>query len=286
MSAKGRLYVVATPIGNLRDVTLRALDVLAAADAIAAEDTRVSEVLLAHHGIRKRLMPLHEHNERAQTGRILELLAGGAQVAYLTDAGTPLVSDPGAYLVREARRHGYAVVPVPGPSALIAALCAIGLESDRFLFAGFLPAKPGPRRAALQALCGMGVAVVVYEAPHRVRACLADIAAAAGDTATVSLAKELTKVHEAVVTGTPAQLQHWLDAEPGREKGEFVLVIHERADAGAADLAHARRVLDVLLTELPPTRAAALAAKISGAPRAALYDLATARRAGRGPGAA
>lgn len=270
--------MVATPIGNLRDVTLRALDVLAEADVIAAEDTRVSDVLLSQHGIRKRLLSLHEHNERAQTERILEQLAGGARVAYLTDAGTPLVSDPGAHLVREARRRGFEVVPIPGPSALITALSAIGLESDRFLFVGFLPAKRAARRGALEALRATDAAVVAYEAPHRVRACLADIATVLGAAATVTLAKELTKVHEAIVTGTPAELTEWLDAEPGRSKGEFVLVIHERpAAAGGADLAAARHILELLLAELPPTRASALTAKITGVPRATLYALATGR---------
>lgn len=271
--------MVATPIGNLRDVTLRALDVLAAADVIAAEDTRVSEVLLAQHGIRKRMLPLHEHNERAQTERILGLLAEGAQVAYLTDAGTPLVSDPGAHLVREARRHGHEVVPLPGPSAVVTALSAIGLESERFLFIGFLPAKPGARRAALEALRSVEGAVVAYEAPHRLRACLGDVEAVLGASVTVTLAKELTKVHEAVVTGTPEELLHWLDAEPGRGKGEFVVVIHERVEEGGTDLLEARRVLDLLLAELPPTRASALAAKITGVPRAALYEMATRRKA-------
>jgi 16S rRNA (cytidine1402-2'-O)-methyltransferase len=279
---KGRLYVVATPIGNLRDVTLRALDVLAEVDVIAAEDTRVSEVLLTQHGIRKRLMALHQHNERAQTERILELLAQGAQVAYLTDAGTPLVSDPGAHLVREARRSGFEAIPIPGPSAVIAALSAIGLESERFLFAGFLPAKPAARRGALAALRGIDCAAVLYEAPHRVRACLADIGAVLGDATATTLAKELTKVHEAIVTGTPAEIAVWLDAEPGRSKGEFVLVIHARpARSGGADLAEAQRVLELLLAELPPTRAAALAAKITGAPRGTLYALATERRRSR-----
>ncbi len=270
--------MVATPIGNLRDVTLRALDVLAAADVIVAEDTRVSEVLLAQHGIRKRMLSLHEHNERAQTQRILELLGDGAQVAYLTDAGTPLISDPGAHLVREARRQGCAVVPVPGPSALVAALSAIGLGSDRFVFVGFLPAKAAARRAALEALRAGEGAIVAYEAPHRLRACLGDVASVLGGSVTVTLAKELTKVHEAIVTGTPEELLRWLDADPGRGKGEFVVVIHERAEEGGADLSQARRILDVLLAELPPARAAGLAAKITGAPRAALYEAATRRK--------
>lgn len=271
--------MVATPIGNLRDVTLRALDVLAAADVIVAEDTRVSEVLLAQHGIRKRMLSLHEHNERAQTQRILELLADGAQVAYLTDAGTPLISDPGAHLVREARRQGYRVVPVPGPSAVVTALSAIGLASDRFHFIGFLPAKPGARRAALEALRIVECAIVAYEAPHRLRACLGDVATVFGDSVTVTLAKELTKVHEAVVTGTPEELLRWLDADPGRGKGEFVMVVHERPRQLGADLSQARRILDLLLAELPPTRASALAARITGAPRAALYEMATRRKA-------
>lgn len=276
MPVKGRLYVVATPIGNLRDITLRALDVLAEVDVIAAEDTRVTEVLLAQHGIRKRLLALHEHNERAQTGRLMELLQGGARVALLADAGTPLVSDPGAYLVREARRRGFEVIPIPGPSALTTALSAIGLESGRFLFTGFLPARPAARRAALESLRALDGPIVAYEAPHRLRACLADIAAVLGQATIVTLAKELTKLHEAVVTGTPDELAQWLDAEPARGKGEFVVVVHERAPADA-DLTAAQRVLDLLLAELPPARAAAIAAKITGVPRATLYALAAAR---------
>lgn len=268
--------MVATPIGNLRDITLRALDVLAQVDVVAAEDTRVTEVLLAHHGLRKRLLALHQHNERIGATRVMELLEGGAQVAFLTDAGTPLLSDPGAHLVREARRRGFQVVPVPGPSALTAALSAIGLEGVRFLFVGFLPARAGERRAALEGLRGVGCAIVAYEAPHRLRACLADVAAVLGGAVTVTLAKELTKVHETVVTGTPAELAGWLDAEPARGKGEFVLVLHERP-AAEADLGAARRILELLLAELPPARAAAVAAKITGVPRAALYALAAAR---------
>ena len=267
------LYVVATPIGNLADVSARALDVLRGVAAIAAEDTRITRRLLARHGIEQRLIPLHEHNERSAAEKLLALLRAGHSVAYACDAGTPGVSDPGALLVRATRDAGFEVTPIPGPSAVTAALSVAGMTGPQFLFNGFLPERPAARRRALASLAQMPCTLVFYEAPHRVEGCVADLAAVLGGSRRIVIARELTKRFESVHECALAQAGDWLAADPLRRKGEFVLVVEGGAPV-AADDAFARRALEALLDELPLKQAVALAAKIGGGDRKSLYRLA------------
>jgi len=267
----GTLHVVATPIGNLADLSARALDTLRGVDAICAEDTRHTRQLLAHFGIEKPLLALHEHNEEALSGRLVARLAGGESLALVSDAGTPLVSDPGFRLVRAAREAGIRVSPVPGPSALIAALSVAGLPSDRFAFEGFLPAKAGARRERLAALAGEPRTLVFYESSHRIADTLADCVAAFGGERPAAVARELTKLFETVLDGDLAALQARVDADPDQRRGEFVLLVQGAGDDADARIAEGRRVYALLAAELKPSLAAKLAADISGAPRKALY---------------
>jgi len=280
----GALYVVATPIGNLADLTLRAIHVLALADTVACEDTRVSGALLRHLGLHKPLLALHEHNEAAAAARVVALLAQGQRVAYVSDAGTPAVSDPGAALVAAAAGAGHRVVPIPGASSALAALSVAGdALAAGFRFVGFLPARAAARETALQAIAADPSAQVLFEAPHRIEALAAALAAAA-PSRPVTLTRELTKQFETVVTLPAEALPAWLAADDNRRRGEFVLVLHAAADTGDRDGldADAQRVLQLLLRELPLKQAVALAAAISGSPRNALYDAALAwRDAGR-----
>ncbi len=270
----GSLYVVATPIGNLADITQRALEVLRGVDAIAAEDTRHSGALLRHFGIGARLVSLHEHNERQRTRRILELLAGGASVALISDAGTPLISDPGYHLVREARAAGHRVVPVPGASSVICALSAAGLPTDRFRFEGFLPARRAARRARLQGLAGETCTLVFLESSHRIVESLEDMAGVFGAEREAVVARELTKTFETIHGDRLEALVAWVARNPDQRKGEFVVMIHGRdVDGPGVPDAGAERVLRVLLEELPLKQAAKLAARISGAQKNALYEL-------------
>jgi 16S rRNA (cytidine1402-2'-O)-methyltransferase len=268
------LYVVATPLGNLRDITLRALDILGSVDYVAAEDTRLSARLLQHHGLKARMLAVHEHNELAATQKVLRLLADGASVALVTDAGTPAISDPGAQLVRLVREAGHAVVPVPGPSALVAALSVAGLPAGPFAFHGFLPARANARREALAALRDAPHTLVFFEAPHRIRALLDDLAACFPGLRQVVIARELTKVFETVVSLPLADAPAWLAADGNRERGEFVVALaapgeaQARARVAALDAAG---VLPALLEELPLKQAVQLAARITGEPRNALY---------------
>ncbi|MFO1292460.1 MAG: 16S rRNA (cytidine(1402)-2'-O)-methyltransferase [Rubrivivax sp.] len=278
---RGALYVVATPIGNLADLSLRAIHVLAQVDAVAAEDTRVAGRLLAHLALAKPLVALHAHNERAGAEGVCARLAAGQAVAYVSDAGTPAVSDPGARLVAAVARAGHRVVPVPGPSSVLAALAAAGdAQGAGFRFAGFLPARGAERRAAIEALAADAGTVVLFEAPHRAAELLGALAAQQPQR-TVTLARELTKQFETVHTAAAAALPAWLAADAQRRRGEFVLVLHARPPAApAADglPAEAERVLAALLPALPLRQAVALAAEISGAPRNALYERALALR--------
>jgi 16S rRNA (cytidine1402-2'-O)-methyltransferase len=265
------LYVVATPIGNLRDITLRALDVLKAVAAVAAEDTRVTRHLLRHHGIEARLFSLHEHNEAQAGERVLELLRAGKPVALLSDAGTPAVSDPGARLVRRARQAGFTIVPIPGASAVTAAVSAAGLPEGRFLFYGFLPAKSAARVHELEALRTLGVALVFFEAPHRVREAIADLADVLGGERELVIARELTKLFETIHACRLGEALAWLDADPNRQKGEFVLVVQGAPAVGERQAEEGERVLAILLRELPLKQAVRLAAEIAGAKRNTLY---------------
>jgi 16S rRNA (cytidine1402-2'-O)-methyltransferase len=270
-TAAGTLYVVATPIGNLADSSPRSIEVLRAADIIACEDTRTSRTLLAHHGIGARTVALHEHNERAAGEKLLRALREGSTVALISDAGTPGISDPGAQLVAAAHREGLRVVPLPGPNAAVAAYSASGFMADRFLFAGFLPAKAGK---ALDGIDGPWP-VVLYEAPHRVLATAQALLERFGPDRELVIARELSKKFEEIARLRLADAPAWLAAGPHRQQGEFVLVLGPGEEKRAP--AEAERVLRVLLESLPAAEAAKLAAKITGAPRKELYAAAIRR---------
>jgi 16S rRNA (cytidine1402-2'-O)-methyltransferase len=275
---RATLYVVATPIGNLGDITLRALEILKSVGAIAAEDTRVTGRLLAHYGIQKRLIAIHEHNEKRASSQVLNLLAAGQSAAYVCDAGTPAISDPGALLVAAARAAGFPVAPIPGPNAAIAALSASGVAGPQFLFYGFLPERAAARRRALAELAALPYALVFYEAPHRIEECLEDLRAALGEERRVVLARELTKLFETLHECTLAEARDWLAGDANRRKGEFVLVVEgaeSRADPGGDS---ERRALSALLAELPLRQAVDLAARITGGKRNDLYEQALAMK--------
>ncbi len=264
------LYVVATPIGNLGDIGARALAVLRAVDLVAAEDTRVTGALLAHFGIDKPMLALHQHNERRAIARVLALLEEGRAVALAADAGTPGLSDPGALLVRAVREHGAPTIPVPGPSALAAAWSVSGF-SGPFLFQGFLPARAAERRKLLGTLASLPCALVFYEAPHRVLDAAADLAQVLGEARRVVLARELTKLFETVHECELGELAAWLEADSNRRRGEIVLIVSGAAERAPQDVL-AEQVLGVLLEDLAPAQAARLAARIAGVPRSALYQ--------------
>ncbi len=268
------LYVVATPIGNLADITLRALEVLKRADAIAAEDTRVTARLLKHHGISAPLIALHEHNERRAAQKILQLLARGNSVALVSDAGTPAISDPGATTVAIVRNAGYPVVPLPGANAAVCALSAAGKAAQHFLFYGFLPQQGVARKRVFAALKLLPYLLVFYETPHRVIASVTDMAAAFGAERSITIARELTKVFETIHTCKLGAAAAWLAADANRTKGEFVLLVEGAAEARAAVAGTAQRALEILLRELPLKQAVKLAAEISGGKRNELYRMA------------
>lgn len=268
----GALYVVATPIGNLEDLSPRARRILAEATMVAAEDTRHSGRLLRHFGIAARLVSLHEHNEAQAVPALVARLRQGQTVALVSDAGTPLVSDPGFELVRAVHRAGLPVLAVPGPSAALAALCVSGLPTDRFVFEGFLPARGGPRRARLQALAGETRTMVFFEAPHRVHACLRDLCQAFGQQRPAALAREITKLHEETVCASLGEILAWLDQRDGRQRGEFVLVVGGGAGAERGPSLDLDRLLRALVQELGVKGAARVAAQATGEPRNRLYE--------------
>jgi 16S rRNA (cytidine1402-2'-O)-methyltransferase len=272
------LYVVATPIGNLEDVTLRALRVLKEADVVAAEDTRVAARLLNHHGIVRKAVSLHEHNESAMAERVLEWLSQGKRVALVTDAGTPGISDPGARVVERARSAGYKVSPVPGASALAAALSISGLEDGCVLFCGFLPSAREARRKAIAKLAHGGHALVFYEAPHRVVESVEDLAQELGERRIV-IARELTKMFESVHACMLAEAAEWLKGDPNRTRGEFVLVV--TSPAAPTETESWLPVLEALLAELPVAQAVRLACAATGARRKAVYERALALQKSR-----
>ena len=271
MQTSGTLYVVATPIGNLGDIGPRALDTLRDVAAICAEDTRRSGQLLAHFGIATPLLALHEHNEDAIAQRVVARLLAGESLALVSDAGTPLVSDPGFRLVRAARAAGVKVSPVPGASALIAALSVAGLPSDRFAFEGFLPAKASARRERLQGLVAEPRTLIFYESSHRIEETLAAMAQAFGGERPAVLARELTKLFETVLDGTLALLGAKVEADADQRKGEFVVMVQGAGEDADAKVAEGLRLYAKLKEHLPPSTAAKLAAELSGAPRKALY---------------
>lgn len=264
---------MATPIGNLADITLRALEVLKNVDAVAAEDTRLTARLLGHYGIAKRLIPVHEHNEKRVAKQVLAMLAEGKSLALVCDAGTPAISDPGALLIAAAREAGFSVTPIPGPNAAIAALSASGFAAPHFLFYGFLPERTAARRRALVGIAPLPFALVFYEAPHRVLESIADLCLVLGGARRVVLARELTKLFESVHSCALDEAEGWLAADPMRRKGEFVLIVEGASGVPAAKDA-GRHTLEALLAELPLKQAVHLAAKIGGGGKKALYRMA------------
>jgi 16S rRNA (cytidine1402-2'-O)-methyltransferase len=274
MGTGGALHVVATPIGNLKDLSERAREVLANADFIAAEDTRHTQQLLEAHGIRARLVSVHEHNEAERAAEVLQALAGGANVALVSDAGTPLVSDPGLRIVRAAIEAGFEVRTVPGPCAAIAALSIAGLETERFAFEGFLPAKAAARRTRLAALRGDSRTLIFYEAPHRLGESLEDLSAAFGPDRRAVIARELTKLFESVYRGTLEALAQRARQDADLQRGELVIVVAGASPAAQAQEGEIEHVLGVLLAQLSVSQAADLAAALTGTSRNSAYRLA------------
>lgn len=270
--APGTLHVVATPIGNLGDLTARALETLRTVDAICAEDTRHTRQLLAHFGLERPLLALHQHNEDAQAAQLVERLRAGESLALVSDAGTPLVSDPGFRLVRAARAAGLRVSPVPGACAAISALSVAGIPSDRFVFEGFLPAKASARRERLSRLVAEPRTLIFYESAHRIDESLADLVAVFGESRRGVLARELTKLFETVLDDTLGGLHARVVADANQRKGEFVLIVEGAGEDADAAIAEGKRLYAKLSEHLKPSQAAKLAAELSGAPRKALYN--------------
>ena len=273
----GTLYVVATPIGNLGDITLRAIETLKTVDAIAAEDTRHTSGLLSHFGISKKLIAVHEHNEHQSAEKLLLQLQAGENIALVTDAGTPGISDPGAVVVDAVRNAGVKVVPIPGASAVITALSASGIVQNGFLFHGFLPASGAARRKALEALNSQTVTLVFYEAPHRIIESIVDMANVLGPTRHITIARELTKTFETIHRCALGEAQAWLEKDANQQRGEFVLLIEAAAIKEAEALPEeALRILTLLLAELPLKQAVKLATDITKAKKNVLYEQALA----------
>lgn len=276
---QGVIYIIATPIGNLSDISERALQTLAKVDVIAAEDTRYSKRLLGHYNIQTRLISLHDFNEKHKTETILTRVLAGELLALISDAGTPLISDPGYHLVAKARQMGIQVTPIPGACAAIAALSVAGLPSDRFVFEGFLPAQSSARRARLQELAQEMRTIIFYEAPHRIKATLSDLQTVFGNERYAVLARELTKIHETIYGASLAQLNIWLNADPRQQKGELVIMVN-----GANILAQEQEdvtlsvetILTELMQELPIKQAVELTTKITKRRKNAIYQMALA----------
>ena len=275
MTQDGILYVVATPIGNLGDITLRAIETLKMVDAIAAEDTRHTSGLLSHFGISKKLIAVHQHNEQQSAEKLLAQLKNGENIALVTDAGTPAVSDPGAIVVKIVREAGIKVVPIPGASAVIAALSASGIMQNGFYFHGFLPASGAARRKVLEQLKTQTVTIVLYEAPHRIIECVEDIAKVLGENRQLTFAREITKTFETFYTCPASRAGAWLQADANQQRGEFVLLVEAAPVVETQEISdEAQRVLKCLLAELPLKQAAKLAAEITNEKKNALYELA------------
>ncbi|WP_286239714.1 16S rRNA (cytidine(1402)-2'-O)-methyltransferase [Neptuniibacter halophilus] len=269
------LYVVATPIGNLQDMTPRAVEVLQQVELIAAEDTRHSARLMAHFGIDTRLVSVHEHNERQRIESIVHQLASGSSVALISDAGTPLISDPGYVVVKGVREQGYRVVPVPGCVAFVAALSAAGLPTDRFVFEGFLPHKASARKQQLKGLLDESRTLIFYESPHRILASIKDMLEVFGAERRVAVARELTKTYETIHVDKLSALLEWMESDSNQQRGEFVVLVEGVSSEQKPELdARALEVLDILLAELPASQAASLAAKLTGLKKKVLYQAA------------
>jgi 16S rRNA (cytidine1402-2'-O)-methyltransferase len=267
----GTLFIVATPIGNLSDLSARAREVLGTVDLVACEDTRTTRPLLAVHGITAKTVALHEHNEQAAGGKLIEALLAGKSVALVSDAGTPAISDPGALVVEAAHRAGIRVVPVPGANAAIAAYSASGFLAERFLFAGFLPASAGARRKSIAAL-DANCPVILYEAPHRILECVEDLAAILGPEREVVIAREITKKFEEIARLPLGEAKTWIESGSHRQQGEFVLVLGPKAPAGPEEDGESERILRVLMEDHSVSDAARITARITGGSKNALYD--------------
>lgn len=275
MNEVGTLYVVATPIGNLGDITLRALETLKNVDAIAAEDTRHSSGLLSHFGVSKKLIAVHEHNEQQSAEKLLALLKNGENIALITDAGTPAVSDPGAIVVKIVREAGVKVVPIPGASAVIAALSASGITQNGFYFHGFLPASGAARRKTLEQLKSQTVTLVFYEAPHRIVECVEDLAKILGENRQMTFCRELTKTFETIYTCPASRASAWLQADANQQRGEFVLLVEAAPAVETLGISEeAQRILKCLLAELPLKQAVSLATEITNLKKNDLYEFA------------
>ena len=288
MAGKGVLYVVATPIGNLRDISERALEILGGVDLILAEDTRHSAKLLGHYGISTPCRSFHDHNETPQVAQIVHRIAAGERMALISDAGTPLISDPGFRLVSAMREQGLSVVPIPGPSALLCALSVAGLATDRFCFEGFLPARSGARRRQLQLLASEPRTLVFFESPRRIVQTLCDLSETFGAERRAVVARELTKIHETVLGATLSEVCAWFEEHAEQCRGELVIVVAGARPVHEADdnvQLSREKLLRVLVEALPVKQAVSLAARLTGERRNALYERAVAiAAAGRGNG--
>ncbi|TPH27807.1 16S rRNA (cytidine(1402)-2'-O)-methyltransferase [Haemophilus haemolyticus] len=270
----GILYIVATPIGNLQDITQRALDTFAQVDLIAAEDTRHSGLLLSHYGIKKPFFALHDHNEQEKAHILVEKLKQGSHIALISDAGTPLISDPGFHLVRQCREAGIRVVPLPGACAAITALCASGIASDRFCFEGFLPAKSKARKDKLENIAEEDRTLIFYESTHRILDTLEDMQSVLGEERYIVLAREITKTWETITGNTIKNLREWLLEDPNRTKGEMVLIVEGKPKSDNNDeiSSQAVKALELIAEELPLKKAAAIVAELYGYKKNALYQ--------------
>ena len=270
----GILYIVATPIGNLQDITQRALDTFAQVDLIAAEDTRHSGLLLSHYGIKKPFFTLHDHNEQEKAHILVEKLKQGSHIALISDAGTPLISDPGFHLVRQCREAGIRVVPLPGACAAITALCASGIASDRFCFEGFLPAKSKARKDKLENIAEEDRTLIFYESTHRILDTLEDMQLVLGEERYIVLAREITKTWETITGNTIKNLREWLLDDPNRTKGEMVLIVEGKPKSDNNDeiSPQAVKALELIAEELPLKKAAAIVAELYGYKKNALYQ--------------
>lgn len=276
----GELYIVATPIGNLQDVTLRALDVLKEVDCIAAEDTRHSRKLLNHFGIDKPMLSVHEHNEKQRAGEVIKKLSCGQSLALISDAGTPLISDPGYQLVKAVTSAGYVVRPIPGVCAAIAGLSVSGLATDRFHFEGFLPQKSGNRLEHLRLLSQEVSTLVFYEAPHRIEAFCSQLISCFGEEREAVFARELTKSFETINYGNLSEQMAWLKSDANQQRGEFVVMIegYKQPESGEGLDVSAIQLMDLLLQDLPPNRASQIAAKFFGKKKKVFYDYALTKK--------